>query len=78
MSSPAVNPFKQRPMFNPAGRVVARRELTLTGKVHMKGDEIDAVAHGLSERTLAAWWDQGLIDTLPAVATPAPKSERRR
>lgn len=53
----------QRPPFDAAGRVVVRRELTLS-KVYQHGDEIPE-SEGLTPRQVAMFWEQGLVDTLP-------------
>ena len=52
----------QRPPFDASGRVVARRELTLS-KVYRHGDEVPE-SEGLTPRLVAIFWEQGLVDTL--------------
>lgn len=70
----------RRPAFNPTGRIVVRRELTLS-KVYIAGESLDASSEGLDARMLGKFWEQGLIDTLPAAPTqaptPAPSAKRK-
>lgn len=68
----------RRPVFDPSGVVVARREVTL-GATYTQGQEIRD--HGLTERQLAQFWDLGLIDTLAPTARasqPSPQTTKRK
>lgn len=58
-----MNPF-QRPTFDAAGRVVARRQLPMGKRVYEPGQELDAGdREQFTERQLATLWQQGMIDT---------------
>lgn len=59
----------QRPPFDPAGRVVARRTITL-GKVYQHGEDIPE-SEGLTPRQIGMFWEQGLIDTVPREVSDA-------
>lgn len=73
-----MNAFR-RPAFAADGRIVARRELTLSGQVYPVGKELSAEHRAeLTARQIGAWWQQGLIDTLPAVAPSAKYQHQHR
>lgn len=52
-----------RPPFDAAGRIVARREVKV-GRVYHAGETIDHAGE-LDARRIELLWNQGLIDTIP-------------
>lgn len=73
-----MSPFA-RPTFDPKGRLVARRELTVGERAYQPGDELPAAARAEIAPRLATLWQLGMIDTLPAeVATMPTDAELER
>ncbi len=58
-----------RPPFVVGGRVVARRDITLSGKVYEPGEDVPTT--DLTPRQIAVLWEQGTVDTMP-IASAAP------
>lgn len=73
-----MSPFG-RPTFDPAGRVVARRELPLGERRYQPGEELAAVdREQLTDRQIATLWQLGTVDTLPrepAAAASRPSAK---
>jgi len=66
-------------MFLADGRVVARRELTLSGHVYAAGDELSPAHRAeLNDRQIGMWWSQGLIDTLPVVVAKSQQNQNQQ
>lgn len=57
-----------RPKFDANGVVVARKEITLGGKVYAPSTPLPK-DHGLDAYTIRKWWDLMFIDTLPRAST---------
>jgi hypothetical protein len=58
-----------RPTYDPSARVVARRELRLGERTYVAGEELSAEDRAeVSDRLLAMWWQQGLVDTVQRTA----------
>lgn len=71
-----MSPFA-RPTFDAAGRVIARRELSLGCRTYQPGEEMTAAdREQLTDRQLAMLWQQGVIDT-PAAPAAAPLTAAR-
>lgn len=66
-----MSPFA-RPMFDPSGRVVARRALPVGERTYEPGQELTADDRAqLAPSLLATLWQLGQVDTLPAAAEPS-------
>jgi hypothetical protein len=59
----------KRPLFDPAGVLVARRELKLRGMTVSPATILPA-DHGLSPRDVMMLWDQCVLDTYPPGTVP--------
>lgn len=78
MNAPISHPWQKRPAWNPAGRVVVRRDGLKIGAIEYAGGAEPApetlATEGVTTRILSAWWELGLIDTLPPAPKGKPKS----
>ena len=70
-----MSPFA-RPTFDPKGRVVARRELTVSERTYAPGEEVSEVDRVELAPRLATLWQLGMIDTLPASEVTDAELER--
>jgi hypothetical protein len=69
----------QRPEFSASGRIVVRRAITMGSRTYEAGQELSAADRTtLTPRQIGAFYTQGLIDTLPAVAVQQPVQQPAR